>query len=37
MSGQVQIELEKEYKIYAGGIGLVKDDELLLVKYGFVK
>jgi len=28
---------EKEYKIYAPGIGLLKDDELLLVKYGFVK
>jgi hypothetical protein len=28
---------EKEYKIYASGIGLLKDDELLLVKYGFVK
>ncbi len=28
---------EKEYKLYAPGIGLIKDEELLLVKYGFVK
>jgi hypothetical protein len=28
---------EKEYKIYAAGIGLIKDGNLLLVKYGFVK
>ena len=27
----------KEYKIHAPGIGLVKDGELVLVKYGFVK
>ena len=27
----------KEYKIYAPGIGLIKDGELRLVKYGFVK
>jgi len=27
----------KEYKIYAPGVGLVKDGELLLVKYGFKK
>jgi hypothetical protein len=26
-----------EYKIYAQGIGLVKDGNLLLVKYGFIK
>ncbi len=31
------IELhDKEYKYYAPGIGLIKDEELLLVKYGFV-
>jgi len=28
---------EKEYKIYAKGIGLLKDDELLLIKHGFIK
>jgi hypothetical protein len=28
---------EKEYKIYAPGIGLIKDEELLLVKFGFKK
>ena len=28
--------LEKEYKIYAPGIGLIKDEDMLLVKYGFV-
>ncbi len=27
----------KEYKVYAPGVGLVKDGELLLVKYGFQK
>jgi len=29
--------LEKEFKIYAPGIGLIKDEDLLLVKYGFIK
>lgn len=29
--------LEKEYKIYAPGIGLIKDEDLVLVKYGFIK
>ena len=28
---------EKEYKLYAPGIGLIKDEHLLLVKYGFIK
>lgn len=28
---------EKEYKIYAPGVGLLKDENLLLVKYGYVK
>jgi hypothetical protein len=28
---------EKEYKIYAPGIGLIKDGNLLLVKHGFAK
>lgn len=28
---------EKEYKLYAPGIGLIKDEEMLLVKYGFLK
>lgn len=28
--------LEKEYKFYAKGIGLIKDEDLLLVKYGFI-
>jgi hypothetical protein len=28
---------EKEYKFYAPGIGLIKDENLLLTKYGFVK
>jgi hypothetical protein len=27
----------KEYKIYAPGVGLVKDGDLLLIKYGFKK
>ena len=27
---------EKEYKLYAQGIGLIKDEDMLLVKYGFV-
>lgn len=27
----------KEYKYYAPGVGLIKDDHLLLTKYGFVK
>ncbi len=28
---------EKEFKIYANGIGLLKDGNMLLVKYGFTK
>ncbi|MDQ6787573.1 MAG: hypothetical protein M3033_12270 [Acidobacteriota bacterium] len=28
---------EKEYKLYAPGIGLIQDEDLLLTKYGFVK
>ncbi len=28
---------EKEFKFYAPGIGLIQDEDLLLVKYGFVK
>ena len=28
---------EKEYKHYAPGIGLIQDEDLLLVKYGFIK
>ena len=28
---------EKEYKFYAPNIGLIKEGEMLLVKYGFVK
>lgn len=28
---------EKEYKLYAPGIGLIQDENLLLTKYGFVK
>jgi hypothetical protein len=28
---------EKEYKVYAPGIGLLKDEELLLTKYGYLK
>lgn len=32
------IELnDKEYKYYAPGVGLIKDENLLLVKYGFIK
>ena len=27
----------KEYKLFASGIGLVKDGDLLLTKYGFIK
>jgi hypothetical protein len=29
--------LTKEYKLYAPGIGLIKDENLLLVKHGFIK
>lgn len=29
--------LNKEIKLYAPGIGLIKDENLLLVKYGFIK
>ena len=28
---------EKEFKYYAAGIGLVQEEELRLVKYGFIK
>lgn len=28
---------EKEFKLYAPGIGLIQDEDLLLTKYGFVK
>lgn len=28
---------EKEYKLYAPTIGLIQDEDLLLVKYGFIK
>ena len=28
---------EKEYKIYAPGIGLLKDEKLVLVKNGYIK
>ena len=28
---------ESEYKIYAEGVGLLKDGNMLLVKYGFLK
>ena len=31
------VEKGKEYKYYAPGIGLIKDGNLLLTKYGFVK
>ncbi len=30
------LDKEKEFKIHAPGIGLVQDEDLLLVKYGFV-
>jgi len=30
------VDNEKEFKIHAPGIGLVQDEDLLLVKYGFV-
>ena len=29
--------LEKEFKIYAPGIGMIKEEDLILVKYGFIK
>jgi hypothetical protein len=29
--------LNKEEKLYAPGIGLIKDENLLLVKYGIIK
>jgi hypothetical protein len=28
---------EKEFKIYAEGIGLIQDGNMLLVKYGFIE
>jgi hypothetical protein len=28
---------EKEFKIYAPGVGLIKDEDSVLVKYGFIK
>ena len=28
---------DKSYKLYAPGIGLIKDGDLLLKKYGFIK
>ncbi len=28
---------EKEYKLYAPGIGLIQDEDMLLTKYGFIK
>ncbi len=28
---------EKEFKLYAPGVGLINDEDLWLVKYGFVK
>ena len=28
---------EQEYKLYAPGVGLIKDEDMLLVKYGFLK
>ena len=28
---------EKEFKLYAPGVGLIKEENLLLVKYGFIK
>ena len=28
---------DKEYKLYAPGIGLIQDEDLLLTKYGFIK
>ena len=31
------LESGKEYKVHAPGIGLIKDEDLLLTKYGFVK
>jgi hypothetical protein len=31
------LERGKEYKIHAPGVGLIKDEDLLLVEYGFVK
>ena len=29
--------LDKEFKLYAPGIGLIKEEKMLLVKYGFKK
>ena len=31
------LDKEKEFKIHAPGIGLIQDEDLLLVKFGFVK
>ena len=31
------LEPGKEYKLYAPGIGLIQDEDMLLTKYGFVK
>jgi hypothetical protein len=27
----------REYKVYASGIGLIKDGDLLLIKHGYIK
>ena len=32
-----KIETPKEYKIYAPGIGLVQDQDMKLISYGYVK
>jgi len=30
------LDMEKEFKIHAPGVGLIQDEDLLLVKYGFI-
>lgn len=37
MQEENPLDKEKEFKIHAPGIGLVQDEDLLLVKYGFVR
>lgn len=37
MEGTALNPLEREYKIYASGIGLIQDESLLLTQYGFAE
>jgi hypothetical protein len=33
---QNPLDGEKEYKVYAPGVGLIQDEDLLLARHGFV-